>query len=201
MEVWRFPMTATIYIVDDDAEICTTLKAVVADDGFDVACFCCGDDFLERMRTDPPACVLLDINMPERTGIDILQELTELNFSAPVFVMSAGGDIRTCVSAMKLGAHDYIEKPFGADAVLGRIRTAIGRPSEDGNGGEQSRCTDCLTGREREVLQEILRGASNKEAGRSLGISPRTVEAHRAHILAKLGARNTADLIRIAMSR
>lgn len=146
--------------------------------------------------------MLLDVHMPGRSGIEILRSLQEKRFSAPVFVISGQGDIPMAVEAIKQGAHDFIEKPFDADTVVGRVREAIramramtrkGAPDLDFPGVGQ------LTPREREVLEQITGGASNKEAGRTLGISPRTVEVHRARIMEKLGARNAADLVRIVL--
>ncbi len=143
--------------------------------------------------------------MPGQSGIEILRRLHADRFAAPVFVISGQGDIPMAVEAIKQGAHDFIEKPFDAETVVTRVREAIEAterkqvesatpPVRNFPGSEQ------LTPREREVLEEITAGASNKEAGRTLGISPRTIEVHRARIMEKLGARNAADLVRIVLS-
>ncbi len=118
--------------------------------------------------------------------------------------MSAQSDIPLAVKAVKCGAHDFIEKPFDIEAIVDRVRAAIegARPRvSDGNGDLNFYGCELLTPRERDVLLQITKGASNKEAGRSLGISPRTAEVHRARILKKLGARNAADVIRIALTK
>jgi FixJ family two-component response regulator len=155
-------------------------------------------------RVRPPGCVLLDVHMPGSSGLDVLKELNARNFSAPVLIISGKGDIPMAVDAIRHGALDFIEKPFDALAVVARVRAAIDaweRRAE--NGGTLVRefpGHDLLTPREHEVLQRIAQGASNKEAGRELGISPRTVEVHRARIMEKLGAKNAADLMRIVLS-
>ena len=203
-------MSATahlIHIVDDDPAIRDALTVVFELEGYDVASFETGEAFLERAgRPDKmPGCVILDVHMPGQSGIEILRRLHADRFAAPVFVISGQGDIPMAVEAIKQGAHDFIEKPFDAETVVTRVREAIEAterkqveiatpPVRNFPGSEQ------LTPREREVLEEITAGASNKEAGRTLGISPRTIEGHRARIMEKLGARNAADLVRIVLS-
>ena len=138
--------------------------------------------------------------------MEILEALGGFNYPAPIFVISGQGDIPMAVSAIKAGAHDFFEKPFHGEAVIERVREAVAarrKRSEDRGSSRLSyrfAGADLLTPREREVLEQIAHGASNKEAGRSLGISPRTIEVHRARIMEKLEARNTADLARIVFS-
>jgi two-component system response regulator FixJ len=143
--------------------------------------------------------------MPDRSGLEVLKEINAKNYPAPILMISARRDVPLVVSAIKCGALDYIEKPFLADVVVDRVQEAmtikglgvdIGRHAPDGQFFGQ----DLLTPREREVLTHIAAGASNKEVGRSLGISMRTVEVHRAHIMEKLSAKNAADLVRIVLS-
>ncbi|WP_181706308.1 response regulator transcription factor [Chthonobacter rhizosphaerae] len=195
--------TDSIFIVDDDASIRDALTVVFDLEGFQARSFENGDDFLEAVRGETPACVLLDVHMPGRSGLDVLKALDVNSFPAPVFVISGQGDIPMAVSAIKLGAIDFIEKPFDADTVVTRVRDAIaaaaaraGKPANH----PHFPGSDLLTPREQDVLKEITAGASNKEAGRRLGISPRTIEVHRARIMEKLGARNAADLVRIVLT-
>ncbi|WP_075214955.1 response regulator transcription factor [Mongoliimonas terrestris] len=195
--------TDTIYIVDDDASIRDALTVVFDLEGFQARSFENGDDFLEAVRGEKPACVLLDVHMPGRSGLDVLKALDVGTFPAPVFVISGQGDIPMAVSAIKLGAIDFIEKPFDADTVVTRVRDAIAAAAARAGKTEahpQFPGSDLLTPREQDVLKEITAGASNKEAGRRLGISPRTIEVHRARIMEKLGARNAADLVRIVLT-
>lgn len=190
----------SIHIVDDDPAVRDALGVVFRMEGYEVTGFENGDDFLAVAHGNHPSCVILDIHMPGRSGMEILKALDAAHYPSPVFIISGRGDIPTAVSAIKLGAFDFIEKPFDADTVVERVTDALAKR----NGGDGARIDlesfENLTPREREVLQEITNGASNKEAGRSLGISPRTIEVHRARIMEKLDARNAADLVRIVLS-
>ncbi len=186
-----------IYIVDDDSAVRDALSVVFRQEGYDVGAFETGDAFAAALPGLPSACVLLDIRMPGRSGIEILQHLTGINYGAPVFMISGHGDIPLAVRAIKNGAVDFIEKPFDAETVVGRVREAVQayeNTNTDFPGLEK------LTPRERQILQHIAAGASSRETGEKLGLSPRTVETHRARIMAKLKARNVADLVRIAMA-
>lgn len=194
-----------IYIVDDDPAVRDALAVVFEMEGFDVQTFGSGDSFLDAARDRAPGCVLLDVHMPGRSGIDILQELNADHYPAPIFIISGQGDIPMAVNAIKQGAFDFIEKPFDAETVVARLRDAL-KTSEDRNRSAEHiedrnfPGRETLTPRERQVLGRITAGASNKEAGRELGISPRTIEVHRARIMEKLGARNAADLVRIVLT-
>ena len=194
----------TIHIVDDDAAVRDALSMVFEMEGFTVRAHETGDAFVEDALSTPPACVLLDVHMPGRSGMDILKTLNADRYPAPIFIISGQGDIPLAVAAIKQGAFDFIEKPFDADTVVRRVNEAIDKSynGDDPILGEDINFpgVDLLTPREREVLSLITSGASNKEAGRRLGISPRTVEVHRARIMEKLGARNAADLVRIVLS-
>lgn len=195
---------AEIFVVDDDPAVRDALRLVFELEGFRVSVFPDGGAFLAAVRTRQPGCVVLDVHMPGRSGLDVLNELGP-SFPGIVFMISGQGDIPMAVEAVKLGAHDFIEKPFDADTVVGRVREAIeAKRSSGSRQGEGALAPfageEQLTPREREVLERIALGASNKEAGRQLGISPRTIEVHRARIMEKLGARNTADLVRIVYS-
>jgi FixJ family two-component response regulator len=176
---------------------------VFAGEGYAVASFGDGDAFLSAAHARTPGCVLLDIHMPGRSGIDLLKQLNAEHYPAPVFIISGQGDIAMAVDAIRHGALDFIEKPFDAVTVVARVREAVvawERRAENGSAvvREFPGCEQ-LTAREREVLERIAQGLSNKEAGRELGISPRTVEVHRARIMEKLGAKNAADLMRIVL--
>ena len=190
----------TLYIVDDDPAVRDALSVVFEAEGFAIEAFSDGDKFIDSASRKHPACVLLDVHMPGRSGIEILKALNAEEYPAPIFIISGQGDIPMAVEAIRNGAYDFIEKPFTADAVVQRVEEAISasnRTTLDVSGTFQG--AEHLTRREREVLTEITSGASNKEAGRKLGISPRTVEVHRARIMEKLGARNAADLVRIVL--
>jgi len=190
-----------IYIVDDDPAVRDALSVLFNMEGYVVETFSDGDTFVNSARKSIPACVMLDVHMPGRSGIEILKALNAENYPAPIFIISGQGDIPMAVEAIRNGAFDFVEKPFSAETVLERVRESIAitrkRQTEDATLSFQG--ADLLTRRELEVLKEITDGASNKEAGRTLGISPRTVEVHRARIMEKLGARNAAELVRIVL--
>ena len=197
----------TIYIVDDEPAVRDALAVVFEMEGFAVTGYESGDAFLEAAKTHPPACVFLDVHMPGRSGLDILKALNADHYPAPIFIISGQGDIPMAVTAIKYGAFDFIEKPFEAGVIVDRVREALAaqarRGSEEQHGSAVSDDfpgRELLTPREIEVLGQITAGASNKEAGRHLGISPRTIEVHRARIMEKLGARNAADLVRIVLT-
>src|SRR5690606_4812037 len=146
--------------------------------------------------------------MPERSGLELVNDLNGKKYPAPILVMSGKATVPLAVEAVNSGAFDIIEKPFKPEAFVDRVRTTIDkwrkRPA-NGNGGDTLSMdfpgAQRLTAREREVLAEIASASSNKEAGRHLGLSPRTIEVHRAHIMMKLGAKNTADLVRFVLSK
>src|SRR5262245_37397500 len=198
-----------IIIVDDDPAVRDALSVVFSLEGYHVTSFGDGQSLLTAARARTPSCIILDVHMPGRSGLDILRELNAQDYAAPIFIISGQGDIPMAVDAIKSGALDFIEKPFDADTVVSRVREAIEaweRRRAAGTGADSGVLSlpfagrDSLTPREREVLAQIAAGASNKEAGRHLGISPRTIEVHRARIMEKLGAKNAADLVRIVMS-
>jgi FixJ family two-component response regulator len=205
------PMAETsrgeIFAVDDDPAVRATLSVVLSAAGYQVVSFADGAALLAMARSRTPACILLDVNIPGKSGLDILKELRGEDYPAPIFMISGQGDIATAVSAIKNGALDFIEKPFRGNEIVSRLEEAIGAYARRQSETALSKIAtlnfpgrEPLTRREREVLEQFASGASNKEAGRHLGISPRTIEDHRANIMKKLGARNATDLIRIVLT-
>jgi FixJ family two-component response regulator len=199
-------MAAEIFVVDDDPAVRQTVTAVFGAAGYQVTCFADGAALLAAARAKTPACIILDVHIPGRSGLDVLKELNADDYPAPIFVMSGQGDIAMAVDAIRHGALDFIEKPFRGSVVVGKVREAIEAMAQRRTDPEQATVANLhfpgrepLTRREREVLAELTAGASNKEAARRLGIGPRTVEYHRARLMEKLGAKNAADLVRIVM--
>jgi FixJ family two-component response regulator len=197
-----------IFVVDDDPAVRDTLSMVLSAGGYQVICFADGAALLAVARTRTPSCILLDVHIPGKSGLDILKELHGEDYPAPIFMISGQGDIAMAVNAIKSGALDFIEKPFRGSEIVARLDEAIeayARRQAENNSASRIATLhfpgrEPLTRREREVLEQFTAGASNKEAGRHLGISPRTIEDHRANIMKKLGARNAADLVRIVMT-
>ena len=193
-----------VVVVDDDESVRDALSLLLKIEGFTSHTFEDGHSFIEAVPALSPACVVLDLHLPGWSGMEVLRRLTGLRIAAPVIMMSGRSDIALAVDAMKNGALDFLEKPFVASAMIDRIRDAVlgHRRISDAVIGGLANVTSLhlLTGRERDVLGLLAYGASNKEAGRRLGISPRTIEVHRARIMDKLGARNSADMMRIVLS-
>ena len=196
-----------IFVVDDDPAVRDTLSMVLSAGGYQVICFADGAALLQMARSRTPSAILLDVHIPGKSGLDLLKELHGEDYPAPIFMISGQGDIAMAVSAIKNGALDFIEKPFRGSEIVARLNEAIDAYARRQTQTAASNVAtlhfpgrEPLTRREREVLEQFTSGASNKEAGRTLGISPRTIEDHRANIMKKLGARNAADLVRIVMT-
>jgi FixJ family two-component response regulator len=199
--------TGEVFVVDDDPAVRTTLSTVFVRAGYQVTCFADGAALVAGARTGTPLCIILDVHIPGKSGLDILKQLNAQDYPVPIFMMSGQGDIAMAVDAIRNGALDFIEKPFRGSDVVARVEAAIeARAQGDTTDGAGDPLRfyfpgrEPLSRREQDVLAQIVAGASNKEAGRKLGISPRTIEVHRAHLMQKIGARNAADLIRIVMS-
>ncbi len=197
-----------VFIVDDDWAVGDALSIVLSLEGYQPKTFAEGQAFLAAARARTPACIILDVHMPGRSGLDILKDLNAQDYPAPILIISGQGDIPMAVEAIKHGAVDFIEKPFDAETVVTRVRDVTTAWVRRRDGGRDLDATpthfpghDLLTPREREVLAQIRAGASNREAGRQLGISSRTIEVHRARIMEKLGAKNAADLVRIVSTK
>jgi FixJ family two-component response regulator len=195
-----------VFVVDDDPAVRQTLSAILRRSGYEVACFAEGQSFLAAARAREPACILLDVHLPGRSGLDLLKDLNAEEYAVPILIISGTGDIPMAVEVIKHGALDFIEKPFRAHTVSTAVQGAIVASSRRPSKNAVSAFPTVFPGRkplskrEGEVLAQLVAGASSKEAAAELGISPRTIEIHRAHIMFKLGAKNVADLVRIVMS-
>jgi FixJ family two-component response regulator len=193
----------TIYVVDDDPSIRQVLALALETAGYRVVGCDSASAFLDACPgPDQVGCVLLDLNMPGMDGLDLQQALKDGDCALPVIFMSAAGSIGASVKALKQGALDFLEKPFPVKVLIARIEEALAEVRErragDGLRREVGERFAQLTAREREVMQLVVDGRSNKTMARELGISPRTVENHRAQVMAKMQAENLADLCRLA---
>jgi FixJ family two-component response regulator len=197
-----------IFIVDDNDEYRELLAAILGLEGFQVTGFAEGVSFLKEAAQRVPVCVFLDVVMPGLSGLEILKRLAAKNFAAPIFLMSARRDSPAVVEAMKNGARDFIEKPFDPYMAVLRVRDAVeiwGRRAARAMTSElqslQLASGVRLSRMERDVLAQIVGGASNAEVAETLGITKQSVANHRWRITKKLGAKNSPDLVRLVLSK
>lgn len=193
------------YVVDDEAAIRRSLALLLRSAGFTVQSFESGDGFLRAAAQGLPfGCVLLDLRMPGMDGLALQHALSEQSVRLPVVIVTAHGDVPLAVQAMKAGACDFIEKPYTADAILRAAEAALGRDDEERararERAEAAARVGALSPREREVVLGLLAGRPHKVIAYDLGLSPRTVEIHRANAMAKLGASSLSDAVRIALA-
>ncbi|WP_298254831.1 response regulator [Bradyrhizobium sp.] len=195
-----------IFVVDDDASTRQSLSSALEPEGYEVICFADGAALLSSARECIPACIFIEVRLPEKSGIDVLKQLRAEDYPAPIFVTSGQGDIPMAVDAIRNGASDFIEKPVTGDEIVGRVRAVVEPSPGAGNGSDFFKKSslrlpgrDPLTRRERDVLMHLVDGASNKEIARRLNIGSRTVESHRASILRKAGVRRAAELVRLVL--
>jgi FixJ family two-component response regulator len=202
-------MTTTpfIHLVDDDVEIRHSLSMLLRSMAMEVHTYASADDFLSGFRGagDRPTVLLLDVRMPGMSGMTLLEQLRREHPSLPIILITGHGDIDMAVRAMKLGAMDFITKPFSAQSLLDRIQEVLRQSAHTTTatavGAEEAAARlEALTPREREVFDRIVSGESNKVIAIDLGISVRTVESHRANIMDKLGANTLVDLVLLSVS-
>jgi two-component system, LuxR family, response regulator FixJ len=191
----------TVVVVDDDDAVRDSLQAMLEAEGFAVETFAAAADFLEGYRPTSNSCLVIDVRMPGMDGIELLTKLATRVSSPPVIMMTGHGDVPMAVMAMKLGAVDFVEKPFAAATLVRSIRDALAacRPASTATYEIDGRLAR-LTGRERDVLEQLVVGRSNKEIALELGISPRTVEIHRARVMEKMQAQSLSHLVRMALA-
>lgn len=191
----------SIYIIDDSEDVRDSLAILLESVGHRARTFASALAFLGAVRPGWSGCVVADVRMPGMTGIELIKELSLRGILLPVVVITAHADVPMAVAALKAGAVDFIEKPFRDDVLLASLKTALATPMEDvgrpGGARPQSRLRS-LSDREREVMLLLVAGHTNKVVADRLGISTRTVEVHRAHIMEKTGATSLADMVRLA---
>jgi two-component system response regulator FixJ len=196
------PGEKTVYVVDDDAAVRRSLERLLDSAGFKAISYETPMTFLDAVPGLSGGCVLLDVRMPGLDGLAVQAWLAKLESAIPVIVMTGQGDVQTAVRAMKAGAVDFIEKPFDDGVLLNAIEVALTqseRPDRDSEALEAARRLAALSRREREVLDALIAGHPNKVIAYDLGISVRTVEVHRARMMDRLGVRQLAEAIRLAV--
>ena len=188
-----------IHVVEDDEPMRDSLVELLEEAGYTVRAYARAEDLLARGSAIEPGCVVSDVRMPGMDGLTLLQRLRASGSALPLMLMTGHGDISMAVTAMKAGAVDFLEKPFEADALLTAVEAALRFRSSDADDDAEAarRRLLQLTAREYEVFKHLVTGKSNKEAAAKLGISPRTVEFHRAHIMEKTAAKGLPELVRL----
>jgi two-component system response regulator FixJ len=192
-----------IYVIDDDDAVRESLEFLLKTAGISARGFDSAKAFLEIIPRVKSGCVVTDVRMPDMTGIDLLRKLNEIKPDLPVIMITGHGDIALAVEAMKIGAVDFLEKPFDDDHLLASVRAALDKDADAAK--RQAQLGDihdklaALSNRERQVLEGLVAGQANKIIAFDLGISPRTVEIYRANVMTKMAANSLSDLVRMAM--
>ena len=192
---------SVVHLVDDDEEVRRALAFLLGTAGWAVRVYESATALLEQLDASQPGCIVSDVRMPGIDGIQLLQTLRQRKVALPVIIMTGHADVALAVGAMKAGAVDFIEKPFSDDVLLAAISTALERPEGDGVARKSAIefKIASLSEREREILEGLVIGKPNKTIAYDLGISPRTVEVHRASVMKKMGAASLSALVRMAI--
>jgi two-component system, LuxR family, response regulator FixJ len=192
-----------IMVVDDDAGVRSAMRALLKSVGLESQLFTSAREFLAAYQPGQPGCLLLDIRMPGMSGLELQQQLNLRGAVLPVIFMTGHGDVPMAVEAMQQGAFDFLQKPFRDQDLLDRIQRALVKDAESrATLGEHSRIRihlESLTAREREVLDLLTQGKQNKAIAQDLGVSPRTIEIHRARVMEKMDAQSVAELVRMML--
>ena len=194
----------TVFVIDDDPAMRDSLRFLIQSIDLPVECFASAEDFLAAYSPQNPGCIVLDVRMPGLSGLELTERLGEDRFAPPIVLITGHGDVPMAVRALKAGAFDFIEKPFPDQVLLERIRQAIARDAERRQELArlvkiERRATN-LTTRERQVFEIVVQGKPNKVIASELGVSQKTVEVHRAHVMEKMQAQSFAELVKMAIS-
>ncbi len=196
------PTRQIVHIIEDHPAVRESLALLLQSAGFGTECYASAQEFLDR-NSAPAGCIVSDIRMPRMTGLELLAELKNRRILLPIIIMTAFADVPQAVKAMKLGAVDFIEKPFDDELMISSVRAALARRGDWRTGDAEALAAQDklsnLTAREKDVLAGLLNGKLNKTIAFELGISVRTVETHRANLMAKAQAQSLSELIRLSL--
>ncbi len=199
------PKKGTVYVVDDDEVVRDSIQWLLEGKDYRVRCFDSAESFLSRFDPREVACLIVDIRMGGMSGLELQDRLIERKSPLPIVFITGHGDVPMAVNTMKKGAMDFIQKPFNEEKLLGVVERMLDRARDAFSEYQQAASRDALlsklTGREAQVLERIVAGRLNKQIADDLGISIKTVEAHRANIMEKLNANTVADLLKIALGQ
>jgi FixJ family two-component response regulator len=191
-----------VFVVDDDPAVSVSMKRLIRSLGLEVQTFSSAQDFLRTKRPDAPGCLVLDVRLPDLSGLDLQQELAKANVDLPIVFVTGHADIPMSVRAMKAGAVEFLTKPFREQDLLEAIQHAIGqhRTSRQQRAeiSELQQRQDLLTPREREVFPLVASGLLNKQIADQLGASEKTIKIHRSQLMRKMKADSLADLVRMS---
>jgi two-component system response regulator FixJ len=197
------PDSPVVHVIDDDDALRDSLSFLLASADIPVATYTSASEFLAALPGIVSGCVVTDIRMPGMNGMELLKHLKQGGSALQVIVMTGHGDVPLAVEAMRIGAADFIEKPFDDEIFIASVRMAIARQREADHGhalrSEVQRKIESLSTRERQVLEGLVAGNPNKRIAYDLGISPRTVEIYRANLMTKMQAGSLSDLVRMAL--
>lgn len=195
---------AMVHIIDDDAAVRDSLAFLLQSIRIAATVHESGTAFLAKLTNEQTGCIITDIRMPDISGIDLLRRVKELKVPMPVIVITGHGDVPLAVEAMKLGAFEFLEKPFDDEAIIAAVRLALDRSKQSGKASadraELKGRLASLSSREREVLDGLIAGHANKVIASDLAISPRTVEIYRANVMTKMQAGSLSELVRMAIT-
>ena len=198
------PPVGTIFVVDDDDGMRRALGILLGTLGYKTTLFALPSEFLARFKADEPGCLILDIRMPEMSGLEVQQQLNRLGAMLPVIFITGHGDVPMAVQAMKEGAFQFIQKPFRDQDLLDHINHALQSDRDNrkdvARRAELQRRVETLTPREKQVMDLVVEGDANKVMAIDLGLSERTVEIHRAKVMEKMDARSVAHLVRMHLT-
>jgi two-component system response regulator FixJ len=195
--------TSLVHVIDDDDALRDSLSFLLGTARLDVKTYESAEAFLSALPGVNSGCIITDVRMPNMSGVDLLRKLNELQIALPVIVITGHGDVQLAVEAMKIGAADFIEKPFDDEMLLNAVRAALARwedkCKEVSERSSYVEKLEMLSSRERDVLEGLIAGKANKVIAFDLGISPRTVEIYRANVMTKTGANSLPELVRMAL--
>jgi FixJ family two-component response regulator len=196
------PAAPTVVVVDDDISVRESLELLIRNEGWQPALFESAQEFLAQLPTVVPSCLILDVNLPDLSGLDIQQRISDEKSSTPIIFITGYGDIPTSVRAMKAGAAEFLTKPIDDEILIGAIREAVLRSQanlkQEGAQRQLQERFASLTKREREVMNLVVKGLMNKQVGFELDISEITVKAHRGKVMEKMRATTFVDLVNMA---
>ena len=194
----------TVFVVDDDPALLRLIRKLVETSGRTVETYASAGEFLENCKSDRPGCFVFDVRMLGMSGLALQERLAVESISLPILIITGFGDVPVAVQAMRQGAFDFIEKPFSGQMLIDRIEAALQedarRRRDRGERDEIRRRVQLLTPREKQVMDLVVQGRPNKSVGTALGLSPKTVEVHRANVMKKMAAGSLAELVRMVLA-